>query len=154
MRFMAELQARAVEEPERKAAWDAYLREHHALAYAIENGTLDDVRALLAAGADPDGPDVVGAPCMLATAASGSVAVLNAMLDAGASIDAQSSYRTTALWIAANVDDAAMARALLARGANPTLANDVGEPPWSRCNDPVLGRELREATDRWPARSL
>jgi hypothetical protein len=77
--------------------------------------------------------------------------MVRVLLDAGADIDRRGPHGTTAPWRAANGDDAEMCRALLAWGADPSLASDDGYPPWGRARG-TLSDELRIAAETWISR--
>lgn len=84
--------------------------------------------ALLTAGADPDAVATNGTglrPLHAATAARAS-AIVRALLDAGATVDARQAGGFTPLMAAAKHGDTASLRLLLAAGADPSLPADDG----------------------------
>lgn len=111
------------------------------LAWAATVGDLALVRACLAAGAPPDGSaDAFEVPLGLA-AARGHVAVLEALLAAGPSVDrAEAMAGTTPLQVAAAYGQAGAARVLLAAGAaveHSALGMRVGEE-WALVGETAL----------------
>jgi len=96
------------------------------LKLAIRRGLgLEAVRRLLAAGASPAGLEHEAA----IDRHGEEVAVLEALLDAGARADARDSLGDTPLHAAAKYGSPATVRALLARGAEVDAANRQGETP-------------------------
>ncbi len=109
-----------------------------ALFDAVREGDPGRVRKLLAAGTDadawghenPDGDLPLQAAARLRT--PDAPAIVEALLDAGANIDFQGDYRSTALHRAVyeKADDGwAVARMLIRRGANPSLWDKEGLIP-------------------------
>lgn len=94
----------------------------HSLA---QSGDATRLRALLAAGADPDTPDngVGNAPLHWA-ASFGHLACVTVLLDAGASVDARNSLGLTPLMRASWKSELACARLLLQRGARREATNN------------------------------
>lgn len=133
------------------AAWIGYLREHHALAQAIDGGSLDDVRACLANGSSPEDTHVLGIPAVSLAASLGRLDIVRMLLAAGADIDQRDEYGNTALWCAANAENVEVCRALLDLGADPTIPGDDGSPPWGRARG-ALSDELRRAAEAWVPR--
>lgn len=85
---------------------------------------------LLAAGADVNARDDVGFTPLHIAAGGSSAAVIPLLVDAGADIDAQSDDGTTALYQALKNNTRsrlAIIRALLERGADPTIPTATGD---------------------------
>jgi len=101
------------------------------------------VRGRFAAGADPEGRDAVFRRRMLSWAAcSNHAPVVAAVLDAGADVNARGGLGDTTLHeaVAFGRDDAVAA--LLARGADPRIANRSGRTPLAMtCLSPELSAE-------------
>jgi len=97
------------------------------LMHAIANTDRDAVTSLLAAGALPDAVVSGNTPLMLA-AKVGNVAVVEALLEAGAHVDnaALNSERRTPLMVAITSDKAEAVGVLLARGASVTRRDHRG----------------------------
>ncbi|MFC5955685.1 ankyrin repeat domain-containing protein [Streptomyces pratens] len=97
-----------------------------AAAMFQEGGT---VRALVRAGADPNGADAHGTTPLYAAAVGGAVEIVACLLDAGALPDVESRDLTdgTPLCAAAAWGHADVVRHLLAHGADPDLREDDGE---------------------------
>ncbi|MFC5852472.1 ankyrin repeat domain-containing protein [Streptomyces chlorus] len=87
------------------------------------------VRALVRAGADPDGANADGTTPLYAAAVGGATEIVACLLDAGASPDVESRDETdgTPLCAAAAWGHADVVRQLLAHGADPGLREDDGE---------------------------
>ncbi|MBN2022429.1 MAG: ankyrin repeat domain-containing protein [Pirellulales bacterium] len=84
---------------EQVRTWFARRREQ-ALAQAAEDGLLDRVRTLLAAGASPNARSRDGFTALMWAAARGHVDVVNALLQSGAQLDARTRNGRTAVDIA------------------------------------------------------
>ncbi|MFC1232837.1 MULTISPECIES: ankyrin repeat domain-containing protein [Streptomyces] len=99
------------------------------LVEAASSEDVGAVRALLRAGADPDGADAHGTTPLYAAAVGGSAEIVARLLEAGASPDVESRGETdgTALCAAAAWGHADVVRRLLAHGADPDLREDDGE---------------------------
>lgn len=106
-----------------------------ALHLAVEYGRREDVDALLAAGANPNIFDKRGLmPLHLAASKRCNAAILTALLDAGADVNAVSPGSKTPLELAViDTDDhsseaaADVLRTLLARGADPRMCTEAGD---------------------------
>ncbi|HEY9142707.1 MAG TPA: ankyrin repeat domain-containing protein [Arenimonas sp.] len=97
------------------------------LAYAAGRGAVDMVRALLAAGADPDAAAFT--PPLVEAAGAGFTDIVGILLEAGAGVDSQDESGLSALAIAAANGFSGIARQLLEAGANPALADLDGRTP-------------------------
>src|SRR6476646_8483026 len=96
------------------------------LQLASRTGSPAVVRALLAAGADPNRPDANGATALHLAAAAGNPDAVAALLEKGANPNArESEWGQTPLFFAAENDRAAAIKALLAKGADPSLRSSV-----------------------------
>lgn len=89
-------------------------------------GRFDGVRMLLQAGADRG---QLGWTPLLEAVALGSLAEVEALLDAGAGLEAVDWWSRTAWLVALLAGDAAKARLLRARGANVNARGRTGAPP-------------------------
>ena len=127
--YMAEQRALGASKEERSALYDAYRREHHPLAYYVELGDLNSVRAELANAADPNGLDWMDMPVITI---SRDTTILQALLDAGAEVDACGENGWTALVHAADGSSVDAIKLLLARGANPHHKTEEGYVPLDR----------------------
>ena len=89
---------------------------------AAKGGDADEVRSLVAAGADLDEADRFGPP-LLHAAARGHVAIIEILVEAGADPNATSNEGATALHRASYRGDREAVAMLLAAGADPNRAN-------------------------------
>ena len=105
---------------------DASYGRHTALTYAIEEGHLDIVEALLAAGADKNGNDNYGYTPLIWAARYGRVEILKTLLSAGAAKDKDNSNGSTALRLASIYGHVECVKALLAVKADVNKANNRG----------------------------
>ena len=105
-----------------------------ALVRAAEAGEEDQVRSLLASGADATLASFSGWTAVHGAAECGSVAVITMLADAGADLSARASSGKTPLDIARQYKQPAAASLLLERGA---LAN-LSQPPGSARAAPPL----------------
>jgi ankyrin repeat protein len=96
------------------------------LFLAVDHGDLAGVRALLKRGADPNSHNGLLLTPLYIAAASGQTQVMEALLEAGAMLDAASPYGTP-LTFAAMTGSVPATRLLLARGAsiNPARADGI-----------------------------
>jgi ankyrin repeat protein len=98
-----------------------------ALIFAAQNGSVDAARLLLGAGANANDTAADGKSALVMAAFSGHTNVALLLLDAGADPNAAGAGYT-ALHAAALRGDAALTRALLAKGANPDATLTKGSP--------------------------
>lgn len=106
------------------------------LLYA-QLGRADRIAKLVAEGADPDWRREDGVTTLMMAAMTGRLEVMSSLLDCGATIDLQAPDGTTALLAACayarTTRDIAGVELLLARGANPNLANTEGNDALMLC---------------------
>ncbi|HEX5048460.1 MAG TPA: ankyrin repeat domain-containing protein [Gammaproteobacteria bacterium] len=107
------------------AAVDA--AEPGTLLGAAKHGTAADVRAVLAAKADPNEADADGTTALHWAVHRGELSLAQALLAAGAKADAANRYGVRPLYLAAENGDAAMTKALLAAGADARAVFAEGE---------------------------
>ncbi len=86
------------------------------LLATVRTSDLSAIRALLAAGADPNGADDTGATPLMHAAAVGALEIMRTLIDAGADVNASAADGSTALIWATG--DVAKVRLLLDKGAN------------------------------------
>ena len=101
-------------------------RDETALMLVALHGDLDSVKLLVARGAEVNRP---GWTPLHYAASGGYVAVIDALLEAHAFIDAQSPNGTTPLMMAARHKHTNALRMLVEAGADPTLRNEAGIGP-------------------------
>ena len=101
------------------------------LVAAALKGDVARVRAALAAGADPDGPDArTGWPPLFFAASCGRVEAMRALLAGGADVNATDAKQgQTALHVCAYFGRAEASHVLLAAGAAPGTADSDGDTP-------------------------
>jgi ankyrin repeat protein len=87
------------------------------------------IAQLVSRGADPNARNSSGLAPLHQAAMFGHVAVLQALLEAGARVDLEGPERATALSLAATSGHAPAVAALLARGADPGHRDDAGQTP-------------------------
>lgn len=97
------------------------------LAYAAGRGDVEIVRALLAAGADPDAAAFT--PPVVEAAGAGFSGIVDILMEAGADLDSQDEAGLSALAIAAANGFAQIARRLLQAGADRALPDLDGRTP-------------------------
>ncbi len=96
------------------------------LELASRSGSPAVVKALLAAGADPNRPDASGATALHLAAAAGNPDAVSALLEKGANPNArENEWGQTPLFFAAENNRASAIKVLLAKGADPTLRSNV-----------------------------
>jgi ankyrin repeat protein len=123
--------ARAQALAEGGAAREADAEGTTALMVAANRGDLEMVKALLAAGADPNAADSRGFTplfhaCYNAGEDRGFPDVVQALLEAGADREARIGYGVRPLMYAAGNGEAGCVEALLAAGADPQARNEGG----------------------------
>jgi ankyrin repeat protein len=98
------------------------------LHYAAANGDVNEVRRLLAEGADPGTADAVGFTPLHFAAQEQHPAVVEVLLAAGADLRATDRWGNTPLWRAVFTahGDGSTATSLLAAGADPDVMNSTG----------------------------
>jgi cytohesin len=99
------------------------------LHYAAEGGSVEAVKILLAAGADPDAADGLGQTPLHWTAAGGHLEASKALLDTGADPRAADDNGRTPMHMAAFGGNKAIVELLLAHGVNHDRADDDGRTP-------------------------
>jgi ankyrin repeat protein len=97
------------------------------------------VRALLAAGADPDARDQDERTPLFSAVLGNSVGLIGLLLEAGADVNAADADGFTALHFAAQEHLPAIARLLLGRGADPNLPDGDGATPLWRAVQSARG---------------
>jgi ankyrin len=102
------------------------------LALASTNGDAAMMRLLLDAGADADEVDIAGETMLMAAARAGTAEGAALLLDRGVAIDATDrNSQGTALMVAVREDQPAVAKLLIARGAQVNAKTRPGaEPRW------------------------
>ena len=110
------------------------------------------VRFLLANGANPNGRDSNGmSGLMLAARQPGRLSLLQAVLDAGGSVDARSRDGATALIWAAKASNLAGVKLLLAAGANPAVRDSHGRSALDAARSGPVRELLTPAAAHGPA---
>jgi uncharacterized protein len=96
------------------------------LQLASRSGSAGVVKALLAAGAEPNRTDANGATALHLAAAAGNPDAVSALLEKGANPNArETEWGQTPLFFAAENNRAAAIKLLLAKGADPELRSNV-----------------------------
>jgi ankyrin len=120
------------------------------LLFAVQQGVLESVELVLAAGADVNEVAPEGTSALVVAAHSGHAAVAKALLERGADPNAAAAGYT-ALHAAILRSDADLVRALLARGADVNAAILKATPVRRSSADYALGFDLVGATPFWLA---
>lgn len=98
-----------------------------ALTDAARAGQEAEVRALLARGADPNGPvGMNGWPPVIHAVHKNQLGTASALIDGGADVNRSDPDGMTALMMAAGYGNDDMVTLLLSRGADPKLADEKG----------------------------
>lgn len=104
--------------------------EQTALLAAVSHNQLEEVKLLLARGADPNLADNAGwTPLHYAAWFGSGTVILTELLDHGARIDARNDRGITPLYFAAATGHDPQVRLLLARGADRSIASNSGYTP-------------------------
>jgi len=98
-----------------------------ALVDAAKRGDVNEVRALLKAGADPNQTAPDGSTAVHWAVHGDHLAMLNALLDAGARPDGVTRYRIAPLTLAAQNGNAAVVERLLTAGVSPDTVSEEGQ---------------------------
>lgn len=104
------------------------------LLRAVDEGDAEQVKSLLAAGADANAISESNETALMRAVSKGHLEVVQVLLDAGGDVHARSENGFTPLFMAVFFGYADIARALLARGSDPaapTRANTTAEK-WAR----------------------
>jgi hypothetical protein len=104
-----------------------FSRRQELLVHAATRGDAAIAKALLTIGADPNSK-ATGSTPLYAAAWAGRVEAAECLLDAGAAVDSTDAKDMTALMAAVGRGDDAMAKLLLARGANVNAVACCGSP--------------------------
>jgi ankyrin repeat protein len=101
------------------------------LHYAALENDVEQVKALLAQGVDPNVGDQLGFTALHFSAQQGAVEACRALLDAGAEVDPVNSYGNTPLFVAVfnSRGRGDLIKLLRERGADPLRANRSGQTP-------------------------
>lgn len=103
--------------------------ERSPIAEAARVGNFEQVRQILANGADVNQPAADGASALLWAAYHADLDALRTLLAARAKVDLPNRYGVTPLLQASRSGDAPIVEALLAAGAQPNLAHPSGQTP-------------------------
>ncbi|XP_049832752.1 ankyrin-1-like, partial [Schistocerca gregaria] len=99
------------------------------LIYAAEEGAVEDLQALLEAGANVGARDEIGETALHWAAQWGHTDSVKCLLEAGAEVDARSDGQSTPLHLAAERGHTAVVRLLLAASADPNARTPYGRTP-------------------------
>jgi truncated hemoglobin YjbI len=122
------------------------------LHFAATHGCPEVARKLLQQGVEPDVLDRGGFAPLYRAAASGSVEVIEALLNAGAQVDRGAGQSGgTALHAAARFGQVAAARALLDAGASITIRDKKGDTALDRATN-CRRRAVEDLIRSWPSR--
>ena len=105
------------------------------LMKAVSAGDVDEVRALLEAGADPTATDAAGSTALFYMPPEGSTEATELVLEAGAAVDAENRVGITPLTVASLLGRTDMVELFLdwpGGGADPGYRPPDGEPPLAR----------------------
>ncbi|XP_049788061.1 26S proteasome non-ATPase regulatory subunit 10-like isoform X1 [Schistocerca cancellata] len=99
------------------------------LIYAAEEGAVEDLQALLEAGANVGARDEIGETALHWAAQWGHTDSVKCLLEAGAEVDARSDGQSTPLHLAAERGRTAVVGLLLASSADPNARTPYGRTP-------------------------
>jgi ankyrin repeat protein len=126
------------------------------LHLAIDNSDAAMVRLLLQSKADPAAADPTGETALIRAAKIGNLDVVEALLDAGAAVDApDSGFRQTPLMAAARGGYAPVVKRLIERGAQVNAQTRTGPTP--KFSTPANSKASRGAGIQrggWPDRGI
>ncbi|XP_049796340.1 speckle-type POZ protein-like isoform X2 [Schistocerca nitens] len=128
---VVELTRLIVEPPAETRSLPGLQRDRN-LIQAGEEGAVEKLEALLAAGADVSAGDEQRLTALHCAAREGHVRAVNCLLEHGAEVDARSNLENTPLHLAAWKGHAAVVRLLLASSADPNATNRFGKTPLHR----------------------
>jgi uncharacterized protein len=120
------------------------------LLAAVASGDLDGIARAIAEGANPDARDVDGAPAVMVAAYGRRTKALQALIDAGADVDAQDALRDNPFLYAGREGLLDVLRVANEGGADPTITNRYGgvaHIPASEQGHVEVVRYLLEQTD-------
>jgi ankyrin repeat protein len=108
-------------------------------------GHVECVRYLLEQGADPNAENGNGQRPLTWAVARGRVRIIHLLIDAGADVNAVSrKFDSTPLYSAVTYGSVACVEALLARGADPTIAGHGGRTPLHQCAYNLSARQTND----------
>ena len=110
------------------------MSQDKALCVACDKGRSEEVKRLLADGADPNAEDQ-GWPALVGAALEGHEQCLTLLLGAGAEVDRPNENGVTPLYIAAQNGHEQCLKLLLGAGAAVDLANNKGATPLNMASD-------------------
>lgn len=128
-------------------------REAQTLLRAVESCDRDQVRALLASGADPNAATAYGQTALMAAASQGDTEVVRMLLDAGAHINARKEDGFTPLICAVFFGHTDVVRLLLRSGADLNATDALGSTAqrWASSRGlPEIVQLLNEAKSHPP----
>jgi len=94
---------------------------------AVRRGDVEDVRAMLQVGRDPNAKDRYGQTAVMLAAVRGHTEIVRLLVEAGADLDVTAKYGLSALMLAVITHHAAIVAILVDGGADQTLrGTDAG----------------------------
>ncbi|KAI9463433.1 ankyrin repeat-containing domain protein [Boletus coccyginus] len=110
---------------------------------------LDVISYLIASGAPPDIPDIVGLTALhhACTPPNGHVEIAKLLLEKGANVNAQNRYGEVPIFFPFHGGDVALVDVLMEHGADLDIADGNGGSPRKLCL--VFGAEVTAAVQRW-----